>query len=115
MISVEDKLATCVQLLVNQFEKALNHFLSLQKGRSNVHLLISGGGAKNTFLVEQILNLQIENVQINRYETSESVSDMKEAMLMALAGGLRILEVPNIFSSVTGAKKDSVGGGIFYP
>lgn len=115
VISVEDKLATCVQLLINQFEKALKHFLSLQKSRSQVRLLISGGGAKNTFLVEQILNLQIENIQINRYETSESVSDMKEAMLMALAGGLRILELPNIFSSVTGAKKDSVGGGIFYP
>lgn len=114
-INSEDKLATCVQLLVNQFEKALKHFLSLQKGRSQVSLLISGGGAKNTFLVDQLLNLQFENVQINRYETSESVSDMKEAMLMALAGGLRILELPNIFSSVTGAKKDCIGGGIFYP
>ena len=115
VVSVEDKLATCVQLLVNQFEKALKHFLSLQKAKSQVSLLISGGGAKNIFLVEQLLDLQIDKVQINRYETSESFSDMKEAMLMALAGGLRILELPNILSSVTGAKKDSIGGGVFYP
>lgn len=114
-ISIEDKLATCVQLLVRQFEKSMDHYLSFHSDKQEINLLISGGGAKNTFLVDQLLNLADQNIRIDHYKIPNEVADMKEAMLMVLAGGLRILGLPNVFSSVTGATKDSIGGGIYYP
>jgi anhydro-N-acetylmuramic acid kinase len=113
--SVQDKLATCVHLIVRQFEKSLIHFKSSSPSKQQINLLISGGGAKNDFLVQQLLNLSSEEYVLNQFKISESVSDMKEAMLMVLAGGLRLLKLPNVFASVTGAEKDTIGGGIFYP
>jgi anhydro-N-acetylmuramic acid kinase len=113
--SVSDKLATCVRLLVRQFEKSILHYLRFNPEGETISIFISGGGAKNTFLVDQLLNLSCEKYRLVNHQADPAISDMKEAMLMVLAGGLRMLELPNIFSSVTGADRDSVGGGIFYP
>lgn len=113
--SVSDKLATCVRVLVRQFEKTVLHYLSFNPDRERISIFISGGGAKNTFLVDQLLNLSCEKYRLVNHQVDPAISDMKEAMLMVLAGGLRMLELPNVFSSVTGAVRDSVGGGIFYP
>jgi anhydro-N-acetylmuramic acid kinase len=38
----------------------------------------------------------------------------KEALAMAFIGLLSILEIPNCLASVTGAKKDVVGGANVY-
>ena len=38
-----------------------------------------------------------------------------QPLAMAFIGLLRILEIPNCLASVTGAKKDVVGGAVYLP
>ena len=44
---------------------------------------------------------------------SPEVIQFKEALLMALMGLMRIENIPNCLSSVTGATHDSIGGAIY--
>ena len=43
----------------------------------------------------------------------EQVIQFKEAIVMALLGALRWREEENVFSSVTGAERDSIGGALW--
>lgn len=69
-------------------------------------IMITGGGAKNTFLIERF----------KRYYTGEIVSvdseliDYKEALIFGLLGALNLNNEPNCLSSVTGATKNVIGG-----
>ena len=74
-------------------------------------MLVTGGGAFNSFLCEQIatavqpLQLEIASPEIIAY---------KEAILMGLAGALRWQQQPNVLPSVTGATRAAVGGAIHW-
>jgi anhydro-N-acetylmuramic acid kinase len=72
-------------------------------------LLITGGGAHNTFLVERIKNWVPLKVKV----PDEWVVDFKEALIFAFLGLLRFLEEVNVFCSVTGSKKDHVAGAVY--
>lgn len=72
-------------------------------------LLISGGGALNEFLVERIRHYSTPQVVIPDIQTIH----FKEALIFAFLGLLRWNQEINILSSVTGAKRDSVGGAIY--
>ena len=74
-------------------------------------ILITGGGALNNFLVERIQAHTGIEATVPDYLTVQ----YKEALLMAFVGLLRILEIPNCLASVTGAKKNVIGGSIFLP
>ena len=114
-ISIEDKLATCVELIVITFRKALHHFKDLKSVKNQslpVRLLVSGGGAKNDFLMQRLLQAD-SSIRLELMDIEESVIDMKEAILMSLAGALRVVEIPNLLSSVTGAESNSTGGAIY--
>ena len=70
-------------------------------------LLVTGGGAWNSYLIEQI----------GEYRPSTAITvpdeltvNYKEAIIFALLGYLRIAGKVNTLASVTGAKCDSVGG-----
>ena len=70
-------------------------------------LLVTGGGAWNSYLIEQIGEY--------RPTTAITVPDeltvnYKEAIIFALLGYLRLTGKVNTLASVTGAKCDSVGG-----
>ena len=73
--------------------------------------LITGGGAHNTFLIELLKARSEANIVI----PSNKVVDFKEALVFAFLGLLRILEKTNIYSSATGAQKDSCSGLICLP
>jgi anhydro-N-acetylmuramic acid kinase len=73
--------------------------------------LITGGGAHNTFLIELLKARSEANIVI----PSNKVVDFKEALVFAFLGLLRVLEKTNIYSSATGAKKDSCSGLICLP
>lgn len=74
-------------------------------------VLITGGGAKNKFLIELIK----EKSAIDLLIPDEDIIDFKEAVVFAFLGLLRKLNKTNVISSVTGAKNDSVSGIIHRP
>ena len=81
-------------------------------GKEASSLLITGGGAFNTFLTDMIQkDLKPYNVVVTIPEND--VVKYKEALVMALIGTLRWREETNVLSSVTGAATDSCGGALW--
>lgn len=76
-------------------------------------LLITGGGANNTFLIECLQNELADRVEIVLPE--ENIIEFKEAIIFAFLGLLRLLGENNTWKSVTGAKSDSSGGMLHDP
>lgn len=74
-------------------------------------LLITGGGAKNEFLIELIAHKTANTVVV----PDDLIVDYKEALIFALLGVLRLSDTVNCLSSVTGAIRDSSGGVVFAP
>ena len=73
--------------------------------------LVTGGGAFNKFLLEQL--------QANTYTElkvpSPELVNFKEAVIFAFLGVLRLRGETNVLSSVTGAAKDHSSGVVFRP
>lgn len=98
-ISVEDKLHTFYHHIAFQVKKCLS---------DQEPILISGGGAKNTFL----LNL-FSQYDISYILPELDIIDYKEALVMSLMG-VRFLESKyNVLKSVTGASKNTINGQLF--
>ncbi len=111
-ISMQDGLRTYVQHIVVQISKSL---LLLKKGipgDEKPRLLITGGGARNFFLVEK-LRQEISLMGIEPVVPDDRLIDFKEALIMALMGVLRWREDINVLHSVTGASKDSINGAVW--
>jgi anhydro-N-acetylmuramic acid kinase len=73
------------------------------------NLLVTGGGAFNTFLMERLKALSACAIVI----PSEETVMFKEALIFAFLGHLRLNGRVNTLSSVTGALTDSVGGAVY--
>ena len=75
-------------------------------------MLVTGGGAYNGYLVTRIEKLLSPlNIEITLPE--QNLIEYKEALVMALLGVLRWREEETVFSSVTGARRASVGGALW--
>lgn len=74
-------------------------------------VFITGGGAKNTFLIDRIKQYYSGKIII----PNELMVDFKEAVVFALLGALRLSNEINVWCSVTGAQKDSISGVIHSP
>lgn len=75
-------------------------------------MLITGGGARNSFLT-RLISEKAESLYTVIPE--EELVDFKEAAVFAFLGVLKIRDEVNCLCSVTGAKKDNSGGIIHYP
>ena len=109
--SLENKLRTCTEHIALQITRAIE-MMSEQESFNSLaddSMLITGGGAYNTFLVNRINDLTPVNIVVADHQTIE----YKEALIFAFAGVLRLREEVNCLSSVTGADKSSVGGCIY--
>lgn len=69
-------------------------------------VLVTGGGARNTFLTGLLRNKCGDSIVI----PDEQLVDYKEALIFAFLGVLRILGLPNTLASVTGARRDASSG-----
>lgn len=105
--TIEDKLVTTVEHIAVQVAKAIKS----ENRNLNSEILITGGGALNGFLVERIQHHTNIKVEVPDVLTIQ----YKEALAMAFIGLLRVLEIPNCLASVTGAKKDVIGGAVYLP
>jgi anhydro-N-acetylmuramic acid kinase len=102
-MAVEDKLRTVYEHIAMKIKLSIN-------ARSSSRMLITGGGAKNTFLVELIQEKFPGEITIPEHK----IIDFKEAIIFAFLGVLRLRNEINCLASVTGAKRDSCGGAIHY-
>jgi anhydro-N-acetylmuramic acid kinase len=75
------------------------------------NMLITGGGAFNTFLVQRIA----ANTKAQIIIPDQKTVNYKEALVFAFLGLLRIQGKPNCLASVTGAARDVSGGAIYLP
>ena len=96
--------------LLNTFSK---HFASqiADNIKSANKILITGGGAYNDYLIQNIKDLTDSEIIIPNSE----IIEYKEALIFGFLGVLKDLNINNCYSSVTGAIKDHSSGNIFIP
>ncbi len=77
----------------------------------NGTVLLTGGGAYNSFLVKRIKTLTKHEIVI----PSKTLIEFKEALIFGFLGILKLKNEINCLKSVTGASKDHSSGIIFLP
>lgn len=111
-ISTEDALRTYVEHIAIQIKNSLQPFSSGEKPGNKIQLLVTGGGALNDFMVKVLRN-HLSEIDIEVVIPEKNLINFKEATIMALIGVLRWRQEYNVFSSVTGSKRDSIGGALW--
>lgn len=110
-ITVEDKLNTYCEHIAFQISDSLSNVLK-PFGGNKQKMLVTGGGAFNSFLIERIaFYLSKKNIEI--IIPTNEIINFKEALVMAFMGVLYLRNEVNCLASVTGAKRDSVCGEYF--
>jgi anhydro-N-acetylmuramic acid kinase len=107
-LSTADALRTYVEHIVRQLTNAI----SAQPNAANAKLLVTGGGAFNTFLVQQLAK-NLAQLNISVVVPEAKLVQYKEALIMAFIGVLRWRQEYNVLSSVTGAQRNSIGGALW--
>jgi anhydro-N-acetylmuramic acid kinase len=101
-ISSEDILRTFTEHIAVQLAKQF---------RENASVLISGGGAYNSFLIERLNKI----AQVETTIPFREIVEFKEALIFGLLGVLKLRDEVNCLASVTGAERDHASGKIFSP
>ncbi len=113
---IPDALRTFTEHIAIQVKKAISDGEEIRShtaaGDTNSKLLCTGGGAFNKFLVDRLKD-QLKELNIDIIIPDEKLVKYKEALVMALIGVLRWREEANVLASVTGARRDSVGGAMW--
>lgn len=115
-LTVEDALRTFVEHIAIQVRRAAAELVQTN-GRGgeqagNGRMLVTGGGAHNEFLIGRLRELLLP-MGIEVMVPDVQLVDYKEALVMALIGVLRWREENNVYASVTGASRDSIGGAVW--
>ena len=90
------------------------HHIAEQVSKNTInetHILVTGGGAKNKFLIG-LINKKLKN---NIVIPDNILIDYKEAIIFGFLGLLKLLNINNCYSSVTGSSIDHCSGDIFLP
>lgn len=103
-LTAQEKLRICYDHISEQIAGSIRE-LQAQK------VLVTGGGAKNKFLVELIRQKSNSEILI----PDSQLIDFKEAIVFAFLGVLFLIGQPNCLKSVTGADRDVCGGNEFLP
>lgn len=111
---VRDKLNTCCHHIAQQIALAIRRAepQAISKKGFKCRMLITGGGAYNKFLVEQINSY---NPSLNITVPDSRLISFKEALIFGFLGVLRWRGEINVLRSVTGARRDSSGGALHNP
>ena len=74
-------------------------------------VLVTGGGAYNSFLMERMQAYSLAELII----PEKQIIEFKEALIFAFLGVLRSENQINVLKSVTGASRDSSSGTMYFP
>lgn len=105
--NVNDAMRTVVEHIAVQTANVVK-----QLNVSPSKLLITGGGANNSFLVSRIQAL-LQPLQVEAVLPDTNIVDFKESLTVALLGILRWREENNALAAITGASRDSIGGAVW--
>jgi len=101
-LSVEDSLCTFTEHTAIQIASRMNN-------KRSSKVLVTGGGAYNRFLMERLKALSVNEFVL----PADEIINFKEALIFAFLGVLRLRGENNSLKSVTGSKKDNIGGCIY--
>lgn len=104
----EDLLATYCRFMA----QTIASFVA-QNALDGQHLLSSGGGAFNAFLIQE-LEAALSAHQVQVHVASDELVAYKEGLLMALMGFRYLQQESNTLASATGASQDLVAGAFYY-
>lgn len=104
----ENIMKTLVDHISGQIADAVEHYAPSDISRKRI--LVTGGGAYNQTLIEHIRSQNDAQVEVPE---DKLLIEYKEALIFALLGVLRLRQENNALASVTGAKRDSVGGAMW--
>lgn len=107
--STKDLLHTLIHHNCEQIANAIR----AEQPKKGSRLLVTGGGALNDFFM-QTLEQKLKGICALSVPPKKFI-EYKEALVFAFMGVLRELDIPNVLSSVTGAKKDSCSGVVYQP
>lgn len=99
-ISAQDQLATFTEHAARRIGSELT---------GDGKTLVTGGGAKNIFLMERIAACSEAEVSI----PDAILTDFKEGLIFSLLGLLRLHETANVLTEVTGAGKAISAGAVY--
>jgi anhydro-N-acetylmuramic acid kinase len=103
-LSANAILATLVEHIAIQIA------INVNKSETPASMLITGGGAYHSYLIERIsVHTNTQLIIPNRV-----LIEFKEALVFAFLGVLRYRNEDNCLASVTGAPKNNCGGQIFF-
>ncbi len=109
-LAIQDALRTYVEHIVVQIASSTRN---IQQPTSNVsQLLVTGGGAFNSFLINR-LRIELSKLNMEITVPDKKLVNFKEALIMSFIGVLRWRQEYNVLSSVTGASRDSIGGALW--
>ncbi len=103
---LEDRMKTLVMHIATQISKALE--LNSDTPLSEMRILVSGGGAFNTTLMDYIQSETEANIVI----PDSQLVQYKEAMIFALLGAMRVKNLSNVSGATTGATRSVIGGSL---
>lgn len=110
-LSNADKLRTYAEHIIMQVLYSIQKMFT-NDGVKNTKLLVTGGGAFNTFLIRRLAEA-LTPLSIEIVVPDATIINYKEALIMGLIGVLRWREEYNVLKSVTGAQRSSIGGAIW--
>ncbi len=111
-VNIRDALRTYTGHIAFQASRSVSSLNKHKPQTTNHKLLATGGGAFNTFLIQQ-LQEHLKKYGIEVVVPDEKLVNFKEALIMAFIGVLRWRQEYNVLSSVTGAVRDSIGGALW--
>lgn len=103
MVDIEDRMHTAAKHVAFQIGRVLD--------KPGTKCLITGGGALNSFLVEQIKHHSVTEI----HTPDQQMIEFKECVAFAFIGLKRLLNEPNVIISVTGAKSETSLGAVYLP
>lgn len=107
--TIENKMCTGVEFVAIELANACTSLIPI-KNETKKTIFVTGGGAFNSYLISRMKNYCPD---IEFILPLSQIIEFKEVSFIALAGLWRLLNLPNLFASVTGAPKDTVNGALY--